>query len=143
MPLSDEEARLLQQLEQSLAAEDPAFASTLRGSALEARNRRLAVLAAIGFVAGLGVLFYGTMLTYTWLAVIGFVLMIGSGYLFVGSWRRGFGSGSDAQPQGRAGGPRPQRGTAPGRSQKPPKSGNFVERMEQRWQRRRDDNGGF
>ncbi len=142
MPLSDEEARLLQQLEQSLAAEDPAFASTLRGSALEARNRRLAVLAAIGFVAGLGVLFYGTMLTYTWLAVIGFVLMIGSGYLFVGSWRRGFGSGADATPQGRASGPRAPRASG-GRPQKPQKSGSFVERMEQRWQKRRDDNGGF
>ncbi len=142
MPLSDEEARLLQQLEQSLAAEDPAFASTLRGSALEARNRRLAVLAAIGFVAGLGVLFYGTMLTYTWLAVVGFVLMIGSGYLFVGSWRRGFGSGSDAPSPGRSSGPSaPRAGT--GRPQKPQKSGSFVERMEQRWQKRRDDNGGF
>lgn len=139
MPLSDEEARLLQQLEQSLAAEDPAFASTLRGSALEARNRRLAVLAAVGFIAGLGVLFYGTMLTYTWLAVIGFVLMIGSGYLFVGSWRRGFGSGADAPPVSRAGGPRSPR-PSQGR---PQKSGSFVERMEQRWQKRRDDNGGF
>lgn len=139
MPLSDEEARLLQQLEQSLAAEDPAFASTLRGSALEARNRRLAVLAAVGFIAGLGVLFYGTMLTYTWLAVIGFVLMIGSGYLFVGSWRRGFGSGADTPPASRAGGPR---GSRPSQG-RPQKSGSFVERMEQRWQKRRDDNGGF
>lgn len=142
MPLSDEEARLLQQLEQSLAAEDPAFASTLRGSALEARNRRLAVLAAIGFIAGLGVLFYGTMLTYTWLAVVGFVLMVGSGYLFVGSWRRGFGSGSDAPPPGRSSGPRAPRAGS-GRSSKPQKPGSFVERMEQRWQKRRDDNGGF
>ncbi len=139
MPLSDEEARLLQQLEQSLAAEDPAFASTLRGSALEARNRRLAVLAAVGFIAGLGVLFYGTMLTYTWLAVIGFVLMIGSGYLFVGSWRRGFGSGADAPPVSRASGPQSPRAS----QGRPQKSGSFVERMEQRWQKRRDDNGGF
>ena len=142
MPLSDEEARLLQQLEQSLAAEDPAFASTLRGSALEARNRRLAVLAAIGFIAGLGVLFYGTMLTYTWLAVVGFVLMVGSGYLFLGSWRRGFGSGSDAPPAARSGGPGAPRPST-GRTPKPQKSGSFVERMEQRWQKRRDDNGGF
>ena len=40
MPLSDEEARLLHQLEQSLAAEDPDFASTLRGSKFMAHNRR-------------------------------------------------------------------------------------------------------
>lgn len=142
MPLSDEEARLLQQLEQSLAAEDPAFASTLRGSALEARNRRIAVLAAIGFIAGLGVLFYGTMLTYTWLAVVGFVLMVGSGYVFLASWRRGFGSGSDVAPVARSGGPGSPRPGA-GRAPKPQRSGSFVERMEQRWQKRRDDNGGF
>ncbi|GAA1733302.1 DUF3040 domain-containing protein [Aeromicrobium alkaliterrae] len=138
MPLSDEEARLLQQLEQSLAAEDPAFASTLRGSALEARNRRVAIIAGIGFLAGLGVLFYGTMLTYTWLAVIGFVVMIGSGYLVVNAWRRGLGSGSDTPPVGR-GGPKPPRG---GGASRPQRSGSFVERMEQRWQHRRDDDGG-
>jgi len=139
VPLSDEEARLLQQLEQSLAAEDPAFASTLRGSALEARNRRIAVLAGIGFLAGLGVLFYGTMLTYTWLAVVGFVLMIGSGYLVVSAWRRGFGSAAD-EPAPRSGaGPR----SRPGGAARPQKSGSFVERMEQRWQKRRDNDQGF
>ena len=41
------------QLEQSLAAEDPDFASTLRGSKFMAHNRRVAVLAALGFIAGL------------------------------------------------------------------------------------------
>ena len=47
MPLSDEEARLLHQLEQSLAAEDPDFASTLRGSKFLAHNRRVAILAVL------------------------------------------------------------------------------------------------
>ncbi|MFT4298489.1 MAG: DUF3040 domain-containing protein [Aeromicrobium sp.] len=137
MPLSDEEARLLQQLEQSLAAEDPDFASTLRGSAFEARNRRWAALAVLGFLAGLGVLFYGTMLTLTWLAVAGFVLMVASGYLFITAWRRGMGADADEAPRAPQGPRRVSRGDR-GRS-----SGSFVERMEQRWQRRRDGDHGF
>ena len=68
MPLSDEEARLLHQLEQSLAAEDPDFASTLRGSAYAARNRRLAILGVVGLLAGIGVLFAGAV---TQLTIVG------------------------------------------------------------------------
>lgn len=122
MPLSDEEARLLQQLEQSLAAEDPDFASTLRGSKLMARNRRVAALAVLGFVGGLVLLFTGAVTAMTWLGVLGFLAMLGTAYLFLNAWKRGIG-GRDEEPsvpQGR----------------KP--SGTFVDRMEERWQRRRD-----
>ena len=35
MPLSDEENRLLAQMEQALAAEDPRFVATLRGRRIE------------------------------------------------------------------------------------------------------------
>lgn len=130
MPLSDEEARLLQQLEQSLAAEDPEFASTLRGSRLVARTRRVAVLSALGFLAGIGLLLAGVMVPQTVLGVIGFVLMLGSAYLFVTSYRRGLTvAASPSAPA--SGGPR-------GKGRKPKSSGSFTDRMEQRWNRRRD-----
>ncbi|KQX76143.1 MULTISPECIES: DUF3040 domain-containing protein [Aeromicrobium] len=130
MPLSDEEARLLHQLEQSLAAEDPDFASTLRGSKFMARNRRVAVLSALGFIAGLVVMFSGAVSKMTWLGVIGFLLMVGTAFLFSQAWKRGIGGRDDetAAPSG----PRQ-------RQQKP--SGSFVDRMEERWQRRRDGDG--
>ena len=130
MPLSDEEARLLHQLEQSLAAEDPDFASTLRGSKFMARNRRVAVLSALGFIAGLVVMFSGAVSKMTWLGVIGFLLMVGTAFLFTQAWKRGIGGRDDenAAPSG----PRT-------RQQKP--SGSFVDRMEERWQRRRDGDG--
>ena len=130
MPLSDEEARLLHQLEQSLAAEDPDFASTLRGSKFMARNRRVAVLSALGFIAGLVVMFAGVVSKLTWLGVIGFLLMVGTAFVFTQAWKRGIGGRDDesAAPAG----PRP-------RQQKP--SGSFVDRMEERWQRRRDGDG--
>lgn len=129
MPLSDEEARLLAQLEQSLAAEDPEFASTLRGSKLIAHNRRIAVGCAIGFIAGIAMLLGGAVSQMTWLGVAGFVIMVATAYFFVRAWRRGI-SGADE----------PSRPTS-GRPASPKSSGSFVERMEERWQRRQDDSG--
>lgn len=126
MPLSDEEARLLQQLEQSLAAEDPDFASTLRGSAFAARNRRIAALGALGFVAGIAVLFAGVVSALTWVGVLGFLAMLGSAYVFAGAWRRGALTAEES-------GERPAAGRGPRQAR-----GSFSERMEERWQRRQD-----
>ena len=124
MPLSDEEARLLHQLEQSLAAEDPDFASTLRGSKFMAHNRRVAILAVLGFIGGLVLLFAGAVSAMTWLGVVGFVTMLATAYLFMNAWKRGIGHSSEEQTR------------SSGKPAKP--SGTFVDRMEERWQRRRD-----
>jgi len=122
VPLSEEEARLLHQLEQSLAAEDPDFASTLRGSKFLAHNRRVAILAVLGFLAGIALLFGGAVSAMTWLGVFGFVVMLGGAYVFVTAWRRGIGQSEESNDE-----------AAP---QKP--SGSFVDRLEERWQRRQD-----
>ncbi|MCW2831602.1 MAG: hypothetical protein JWP31_2294 [Aeromicrobium sp.] len=133
MPLSDEEARLLHQLEQSLAAEDPDFASTLRGSKFMAHNRRVAFLAVLGFIAGLVVLFAGAVSKMTWLGVVGFLAMLGAAYLFTMAWKRGIGGRDEAHA------PAAGRSGAGGRAGKQAKGqGSFVDRMEERWQRRRD-----
>lgn len=124
MPLSDEEARLLHQLEQSLAAEDPDFASTLRGSKFMAHNRRVAILAVLGFLGGLVLLFAGAVSAMTWLGVVGFVTMLATAYLFMNAWKRGIGHSNDEPAR------------SPGKPAKP--TGTFVDRMEERWQRRRD-----
>jgi hypothetical protein len=124
VPLSDEEARLLHQLEQSLAAEDPDFASTLRGSKFMAHNRRVAILAVLGFLGGLVLLFAGAVSAMTWLGVVGFLTMLGTAYLFMNAWKRGIGRSNDEPARG------------PRKSPKP--TGTFVDRMEERWQRRRD-----
>jgi hypothetical protein len=121
MPLSDEEARLLHQLEQSLAADDPDFASTLRGSKLLAKSKRVATLSIVGFLAGIGLLFAGLQ-NRPWLGILGFVVMVGAVYIFVTAGRRGFGASAG---RGR-----------PAATPKP--SGSFVDRMEERWQRRQD-----
>ncbi len=124
MPLSEEEARLLHQLEQSLAAEDPDFASTLRGSKMFARNRRLAVLAGFGFVGGIALLLAGAMIPLVVLGVVGFIVMLASAYIFVNAYRHGIGGAAEAQDK---------------HHNAPPKaSGSFVDRMEERWNRRQE-----
>lgn len=131
MPLSEEEQRLLQQMEQALAADDPKFASALRGSTLQARSRRHALLAAVAFVLGVVVLMLGAIFAMTAVAVAGFLAMLGSAYLFVVLWRRAQGGGEQPEPT------RPlSRRTSSSTS---PDSGSFMERMEERWRRRRDD----
>jgi len=130
VPLSDEEARMLAQLEQSLAAEDPEFASTLRGSKVLARSRRTAVLAALGFIVGLGILFAGAVTATTWVGVAGFVAMLVAAYVFATAWTRGQAVRQAESDPGGAPRPRTKRsGTS------------FVDRMEQRWQRRQDNDG--
>lgn len=124
MPLSDEEARLLAQLEESLAAEDPEFASTLRGSKLVARNRRIAAVCVVGFLAGIGLLFGGVVAKMTWIGVVGFIAMVTTAYFFVRAWRRGLSGAEDLRTV---------------KPTSPKNSGSFVERMEERWQRRQDD----
>ena len=132
MPLSEEEQRLLEQMEQALAAEDPKFASTLRGSTLRARLRRQVVLSAIAFLAGTGLLMLGVILTVTLVSVAGFVLMLGAAYLFITAWRRG---GEVSRRAGR----RPAAAGPPRARPRPPGHGSFMDRMEERWRRRRDD----
>ena len=122
MPLSEEEARLLHQLEQSLAAEDPDFASTLRGSKLFAHNRRVAVFAALGFVLGVVLLFAGAVMALTILGVLGFISMLASAYVFLNAYRRGIGTTEEQAP----------------RNAPPKASGSFVDRMEERWNRRQE-----
>jgi threonine/homoserine/homoserine lactone efflux protein len=136
VPLSEEEQRLLEQMEQALVAEDPKLASALRGSALVARSRRHAILAVLGFLAGIASLMIGAIAALTAVAVLGFVLMLASAYLFVTAWRRVQQGGDESAGQGE-----PSESQAPKARRSRP-SGSFIERMEERWRRRREG-GGF
>lgn len=139
MPLSEEEQRLLEQMEQALAADDPKLASTLRGSALAARGRRQALIAAVVFVLGVAVLMVGAVTQQTLVAVGGFVVMLGSAYLFAVAWRRAqAGDAEAAKPTAGGATVHNLRG-----KQKQRTNGSFMDRMEERWRRRRDDQDGY
>lgn len=133
MPLSDEEQRLLEQMERALAAEDPKFASALRGGSLRSRSRRRAIAGAAGFLLGVVLLMVGVIIPQTVVSVLGFVIMVFAAYVTVNAVRRASApdlgvvdpSGSTRAPKhsGRSGGNQP---------------GSFMQRMEERWRRRRE-----
>jgi hypothetical protein len=129
MPLSEEEQRLLEQMEEALAAEDPKFVSTIRGSSSRTRHKRIAILATFGFVVGIGVLMTGAITTYTIVAVAGFVIMLACAYLAITHWRRLSDPDLPANVH--------PIGKAKGRQSSQPSG--FMNRMEDRWRRRRDD----
>src|SRR3954447_394749 len=78
VPLSEEELRLLEQMERAFVEEDPKFASTLRGTAFRRSARRRAIVAGVGFAVGVAVLMTGVVAGLTLLGVAGFVVMLGS-----------------------------------------------------------------
>lgn len=139
MPLSEEEQRLLEQMEQALAADDPKFASTLRGSALAARGRRQALIAGLVFVLGIGVLMIGAVSQQTLVAVGGFVVMLASAYFFAVAWRRA--QAGDAQQDAQQAGGANVHTLRPRQQQRT--SGSFMDRMEERWRKRRDDQDDY
>jgi hypothetical protein len=154
VPLSEEELRLLEQMERALVEEDPKFASTLRGTSLRRSARRRAIVAGVVFVIGIAMLMGGVMSSNHKIGfaigIAGFVVMLGSATIAITAIRgQQLASATPIDPRtaahpsrgftviegGRAGRMRRQRRTA--RS-----SGTFMERMEERWRRRREQ-GGF
>jgi hypothetical protein len=147
VPLSEEELRLLEQMERALVAEDPKLASTMRGTSLRAAARRRVVIAAVGFIVGVAVLMTGAVLAMTVVGIIGFVVMLVCAYVGLTSWR-----GQNRTPE-----PTPeQQGSLPtfsviegGRKKRTPRPargrstsrGSMMERFEERWRKRRDQNG--
>jgi hypothetical protein len=83
MPLSDHEQRMLDQIESALYAEDPKFASSVRGGGLRAPTARRRLEGAALFLIGLVLLVSGIALKATWagpfpiLSVLGFLVMFG------------------------------------------------------------------
>ncbi len=156
MPLSEEELRLLEQMERALVEEDPKFASTLRGTSMRRTARRRALLAAVVFVVGVVVLMTGAITNQVVVGIIGFVVMLGSATLALTSLRGqqqvrapddasgavagGVGPGLTVVDGGRSAKARKPRGRA-SRPGPTGASGSFMERMEQRWRRRREGNG--
>ncbi|AEA24994.1 DUF3040 domain-containing protein [Pseudonocardia benzenivorans] len=125
MPLSEHEQRLLDQIERALYAEDPKFASSVRGGRLRKPTRRRRLQGVLMFLLGLVLLVVGVAVRALWLAssfpvlsVVGFLLMLGGAVLAVTSV--GAGNAQNAQ----------------GKNAPPPDKGGFTGKMEERFRRR-------
>lgn len=128
MPLSDHEQQLLDELEKQLRSEDPRFAKNIASdtkSSLSARRILLGILLAVG---GIMLALFAISLGTVWSIVLGVVAF---GVLVVG--------GLIALTPGKS-----SRAAAPQRASKAgpgaAKKSSFMERMEERWDRRSGDN---
>ena len=143
MPLSEEELRLLEQMERALVEEDPKLASTLRGTAFRRSARRRAIVAGVIFVIGVAILMTGAVARITVLGIAGFVVMLGSATIALTAIRGQHGAAAAADPRAA----HPSRGfTVIDGGRKSKRSGrsghhSFMARIEERWRHRRDNGG--
>ncbi|MFI5746269.1 DUF3040 domain-containing protein [Streptomyces sp. NPDC051644] len=129
MPLSEHEQRMLEQMERALYAEDPKFATALEGSGLRTYTRRRVYQAVAGFLVGIALLMAGMVAQQIWISVVGFLVMLGCAVLAVTGWRKA---------------PKPGERQAAGdggERRQPRQRRTVMNRIEQRWQRRRDEQG--
>lgn len=134
MPLSDHEQRMLAEIESALYAEDPKFASSVRGGNLRTPTTRRRLQGAALFLIGLGMLvsgvpFYANVShSFLLLSIVGFVAMFGGAVFAVTGPQlvAGRGTGGPVGPN-----PAHQRRVKGA-------GGSFTSRMEDRFRRRFD-----
>jgi Protein of unknown function (DUF3040) len=129
VPLSDHEQKMLEQMEQALAAEDPKFASQMQGSSLASMQRRRWLVGAVGVLVGLGLVLVGINTTM-WVGAIGFAIMVAAAVFAATPPRRAAlgvvrGDGTAAPPG------------AKGRRKKGQRS--FMDRLDERWDKRQNN----
>jgi hypothetical protein len=128
VPLSENEQRLLEQMERALYAEDPKFASAMRGSRRRSGVARRLAIGALGLILGLVLLLVGVIQGLVPLGALGFVLMLaGTAYAVSGQRKAG-----PTGVVGATGAVQPTRAKA--KTKRP-----FMQRMEDRWDKRRDE----
>ncbi|MFC4497487.1 DUF3040 domain-containing protein [Streptomyces ovatisporus] len=136
MPLSEHEQRMLEQMERALYAEDPKFATALEGSELRRYTRKRVYQAVAGFLVGIALLMAGMVAQQIWISVVGFLVMLGCAVLAVTGWRKAPKNG-EQQEQGAAQSNSGGSGTPTRRQPRARRS--MMNRIEERWQRRRDE----
>ncbi len=144
MPLSEHEQHLLEQMERALYAEDPKFASSLRGRDPRSNFRRRVLLAGTAFVVGVVLLMLGLVTQLIVVSIGGFVLMLASAFFAVTSYRAVTAAAQlgVVDPTGVRRPPHAANGGGSGARRQRSSSGQgFMARMEERWNRRRDENG--
>ncbi|MEV8564249.1 DUF3040 domain-containing protein [Streptomyces sp. NPDC051322] len=127
MPLSEHEQRMLEQMERALYAEDPKFATALEGSGLRTYTRRRVYQAVAGFLVGIALLMAGMVAQQIWVSVVGFLVMLGCAVLAITGWRKAPKPGEQQQATGQAAARQPRK-----------QHRSMMNRIEERWQRRRD-----
>ena len=139
VPLSEHEQKMLEQMERALYAEDPKFATQMKGSERAGGNRRR-VLIGVGIaIVGLALVVVGVSTQQVVVGGIGFAVMV-AGVAWAFTPARTVRSLGAVAPDGSVRARAPQGRRTGKRS---PRSGSFMQRMELRWEQRRRDQGGI
>jgi len=121
MPLSEQEQRLLEEMERGLYHNDADFVSTVGGSALRPNYRSIAI-GVLAAVAGIGGLIAGVAVQQLWIGIVGFTVMF-AGVLIATT------PGKSARKIG---------GAPLGRPAQRSQDKGFMDRLNERWDRRQD-----
>lgn len=125
MPLSEQEQRLLDEMERNLYQNDADFVATVAGRRGKP-NYTLVVVGALLAVAGVAALVAGVITQLAVIGVVGFGLMLAGVMIVLSPGRSG---AVDATSAGQASGsPAAER----------PQRASWTERMNERWDRRQD-----
>ncbi|PWC04402.1 DUF3040 domain-containing protein [Agromyces badenianii] len=126
MPLSEQEQRLLEEMERNLYRNDADFVHAVGGVRGRRPNYRSIVLGVLLAVAGAGALIAGVASQLLVIGVIGFALMFAGVLVAITPSKRGAAAPAPAEPAAT-----PQRGRRT-------TGGGFMDRMNDRWDRRQD-----
>lgn len=124
MPLSEQEQRLLEEMERNLYRNDADFVQAVGGVRGRRPNYRAIVLGVLLAVAGVGALIVGVATQLLIIGIVGFVLMFAGVLVAITPSKRGAATPAPSESSSNAG--KPRSGTS------------FMDRMNDRWDRRQD-----
>ncbi|BDZ53321.1 DUF3040 domain-containing protein [Agromyces marinus] len=125
MPLSEQEQRLLEEMERNLYKNDADFVATVGGGGRGRPNYRSIVIGVLLAVAGAGALIGGVASQLLIVGVLGFAVMFAGVLIAITPSKR---AGGAAQPM-----PQPGAASRPAKPQ-----AGFMDRLNERWDRRQD-----
>lgn len=129
MPLSEHEQRLLEEMERNLYHNDADFVATV-GNRRGKPNYTQIVVGILVAILGVGIIVTGVILRQPLIGVAGFVVMFVGALLAISPPRR---SGAPEEPSAAERAGASQRASASGSSR------GFMDRMNERWDKRQDD----
>lgn len=124
MPLSEQEQRLLEEMERNLYRNDADFVQAVGGRRGGIDYRRV-VLGVLLALAGIGALIAGVALQLPIVGILGFAVMFAGVLLAITPSRRGAAKRSPLDP-------------VDAQRAKPKPHGGFMDRLNERWDRRQD-----
>ena len=138
MPLPEHEQRQLQQIEQALYRDDPKFGRLMRAGDPRVHYERKLMQALPGVAIGAGLLVARAVTRRVYLEAAGVVIVLLSLAWAVVTWRRYV---AGVRPARSRAGTKTAKGTKhrPGQTRR----ARMMERMEERWRRRQEGNGGM